>query len=71
VLLININGLGAEIAKNLVLSGVNTLVVLDSNLITSEDLKGNFLADRNSIGKNVSLLFFFLLFHTSYIFAVF
>lgn len=31
VLLVNMQGLGAEIAKNLVLSGVNTLTLLDSN----------------------------------------
>ena len=31
ILLINMQGLGAEIAKNLVLGGVNCLTLLDSN----------------------------------------
>ena len=35
ILIINMKGLGAEIAKNLVLSGMNSLTLLDSNDVKS------------------------------------
>ena len=46
-------GVGAEIAKNLVLSGIHSLTLLDSNIVSENDLKTNFLISQNSIGKNV------------------
>lgn len=46
-------GLGAEIAKNLVLSGINSLTLLDSAQVTEEDFKFNFLIPHTSVGKNV------------------
>lgn len=52
ILLINMQGVGAEIAKNLVLSGINSLTLLDSNVVTEADLKTNFLISQSSIGKN-------------------
>lgn len=52
ILLVNINGVGAEIAKNLVLSGIKSLTILDSNQVTEQDLKSNFLLPHSSIGKN-------------------
>ncbi len=49
------NGLGAEIAKNLVLSGINSLTLLDDEIVSDEDLKTNFLLKRNSAGENVTV----------------
>ena len=53
ILLINMQGLGAEVAKNLVLSGINTLTLLDSKTVDEKDLKFNFLLPHSNVGKNV------------------
>lgn len=55
VCLVNIQGLGAEIAKNLVLSGINSLLIIDSNNVTQDDFNSNFLIDRKLLGENVRL----------------
>ena len=47
-------GLGGEIAKNLVLGGINSITILDSSEVTGQDIKMNFLIERSSLGKNVS-----------------
>ena len=52
------NGLAAEIAKNLVLSGINCMTLLDANNVEEADLKLNFLLPHSSIGKNVKTNFF-------------
>jgi ubiquitin-like 1-activating enzyme E1 A len=52
ILIINMNGLAAEIAKNLVLSGINCLTLLDSTDVTEADLKLNFLLPHTSVGEN-------------------
>ena len=56
------NGLAAEIAKNLVLSGINCLTLLDSNIVVEADLKLNFLLPHSSVGKNVTCFFLKLIF---------
>lgn len=54
VLLVNMQGLGAEVAKNLVLSGINSLTLLDSNDVQEDDLNYNFLIrNKTSLNKNV------------------
>lgn len=52
VLLIGLGGLGAEIAKNLTLSGIKSLTLLDDSVATENS--ANFLISRELIGKNVS-----------------
>lgn len=54
VLLAGVCGLGAEIAKNLVLSGVKSLTLLDHRSVTETDTRANFLAPCDSIGKNIA-----------------
>lgn len=54
VLLIGIRGLGSEIAKNILLSGINSLTVLDDGIVTEEEQMKNFLLSRDSLGKKVS-----------------
>ena len=49
-------GLGAEVAKNLVLSGINSLTIIDENLVNERDLKLNFLIQKTSLNKNVTYL---------------
>ena len=50
-------GLGGEIAKNLVLGGVNSITILDGGKVTAEDIQMNFLIERSSLGKNVCEFF--------------
>ncbi len=46
------NALGVEIAKNIVLSGVNRLVIFDRELVTAQDLSGQFFLSESDIGKS-------------------
>ncbi|XP_014276076.1 SUMO-activating enzyme subunit 1 [Halyomorpha halys] len=52
VLVIGLDGLGAEIVKNLVLSGVKSVLMLDNKASTSEDSHSNFLIPVEKIGQN-------------------
>ena len=54
--MINIRGLGNEIAKNLVLAGIGSLTILDSNNVTEDDLGTQFLISDEHIGMNVRAL---------------
>lgn len=47
-----LRGLGAEIAKNIVLAGINSLTMLDHTKVTEEDRCSQFLVSRDDIGKN-------------------
>ncbi|XP_034939308.1 SUMO-activating enzyme subunit 1 [Chelonus insularis] len=52
VLIIGMNGFGAEVAKNIILAGVKSVTFLDHRNITPEDSCSQFLVDRNDLGKN-------------------
>ncbi|XP_050307205.1 SUMO-activating enzyme subunit 1 [Anthonomus grandis grandis] len=54
VLLIGVRGVGSEIAKNILLSGINSLVILDDGTVTEEEQNKNFLINKNSIGKKIA-----------------
>ncbi|XP_057368697.1 SUMO-activating enzyme subunit 1-like [Daphnia carinata] len=51
VLLIGLGGLGAEIAKNLTLSGIKSLTLLDHRVAVANS--ANFLIPLENVGKNV------------------
>lgn len=53
-LLIGVRGLGSEIAKNILLSGINSLVILDDGTVSEEEQKKNFLVNRDSVGKKIA-----------------
>lgn len=53
ILLVTIKALGNEIAKNLVLAGIGSLTVLDSEAVVEEDLGAQFLIDESHVGQNV------------------
>src|SRR5208282_3078710 len=53
VLLITMNALGNEIAKNLVLAGIGSLTVMDPDVVTEADVASQFLVMEEHIGKNV------------------
>ncbi|CAG9759585.1 unnamed protein product [Ceutorhynchus assimilis] len=54
VLLIGVRGLGSEIAKNILLSGINSLVILDDGIVSEEEQQKNFFLTQNSIGKMIA-----------------
>jgi len=52
VCIMGVSGLGAEIAKNLVLAGVNTMEMVDSATVSDQDATSQFLAPRDCVGQN-------------------
>ena len=51
LLCLNSDSCTSEILKNLILSGVGEVTIVDDAKITSEDLKNNFFVDANDVGK--------------------
>ncbi|CCD26927.1 E1 ubiquitin-activating protein AOS1 NDAI_0J00350 [Naumovozyma dairenensis CBS 421] len=52
VLLVNLGSLGTEITKNIVLSGIGHLTILDSHIVTEEDLGSQFFLSKDDVGKS-------------------
>ena len=52
VLIVGMNGLGAEAAKNVILSGVKSVTLYDSKPVTYTDLSANFYLSESDIGSN-------------------
>lgn len=52
VLLVGVSGLGCEIAKNLVLTGVRNLRLLDCEPLQLRDLSTFFLGDESDVGRS-------------------
>lgn len=52
VLIIGLSGLGAETAKNIILSGVKSVCLLDNEKLKEIDIYSQFLAPPNKIGEN-------------------
>ncbi len=53
ILIIGINGVTNEVAKNLVLAGVGELVLLDHVTVSEQHLGAQFLLPESSINRNV------------------
>ena len=51
VFIMGLRGIGLETAKNLILSGPNTVTIHDDNLVTWGDLGTNFYAKNGDVGK--------------------
>lgn len=51
VLLLGLNGLGVEIAKNIILAGVKSLTIVDPTLTTMRDLGSQFYLSEEDVGK--------------------
>ena len=51
VLLVGLNPLGIEVAKNIVLSGVKRFSVLDSKIVDPNDLCGQFFLSEMDVGR--------------------
>lgn len=52
ILICGLNGLGAEIAKNIILSGVKSVTFLDHENVTELDFSSQFLVPREKVGVN-------------------
>lgn len=52
ILISGINGLGAEIAKNVILGGIKNIVLHDTNNCTFDDLSSNFYLNESLLGQN-------------------
>ncbi|XP_052902131.1 SUMO-activating enzyme subunit 1 [Anopheles moucheti] len=52
ILIAGLNGLGAEIAKNIILAGVKSVTLLDDRKVTEEDYCSQFLVPQSSLGSN-------------------
>lgn len=52
ILIAGLNGLGAEIAKNIVLAGVKSVTFLDDKPVTQLDFASQFFIPRDQLGKN-------------------
>ncbi|CAJ0957519.1 unnamed protein product, partial [Mesorhabditis belari] len=54
-LLVGLTGLGAEVAKNLMLAGLRSITLMDDRIATPEDKMANFLLpDENFVGMNLA-----------------
>ena len=52
VLIVGLNGLGVEVAKNIILAGVKSVTVLDNTLVSHNDLAAQFYCTENDIGRS-------------------
>lgn len=53
ILIIGMGGLGAEVAKNIILGGVKSVKLMDDAAVSELDASAQFLVPRESIGQNV------------------
>ena len=60
VLVYNIRGIGVEVSKNIVLSGVGNIHILDPHSISLSDLSANFFLTPDDLGKSVFIFFHYL-----------
>lgn len=51
VLLINMGSIGTEITKNIVLSGLGSLTIMDDHIVTEDDLGSQFFLSKNAVGS--------------------
>lgn len=54
VLIYNIGGVATEVIKNIVLSGIGTLTIVDDAILSEEDLASGFFYRQEQVGSHVS-----------------
>ncbi len=52
VLIVGLNGLGVEVAKNVILAGVKSVTLYDDKIVTYTDLSAQFYLGEKDIGQN-------------------
>jgi molybdopterin/thiamine biosynthesis adenylyltransferase len=55
ILIVGFQGLAAEVCKNLVLAGVNSVTILETENTTYADLGAHIFLTAEDVGKNVSI----------------
>eukprot|EP00041_Stephanoeca_diplocostata_P033948 m.1137339 g.1137339 ORF g.1137339 m.1137339 type:complete len:354 (+) comp24435_c0_seq16:194-1255(+) len=55
VLVIGTSGVAAELCKNIVLSGIGSLTLLDNNIVSPRHLASQFFLSESDIGKNIAV----------------
>lgn len=53
ILLITFKALANEVAKNLVLTGIGNLTIIDHETVTEQDLASQFFVEERHLGQNV------------------
>lgn len=53
ILVVRLNGVATETIKNIVLAGIGKLVVVDSDVVSSEELGAGFFFRDEDVGKKV------------------
>lgn len=56
--------LGTEIAKNLILNGINSITIMDDGIVTDDDFGAQYFLREEDLGKNVSA--FYVLYYSPY-----
>lgn len=56
VLIVGLTGLGIEIAKNVILSGVNSVTLYDNDYIQAQELGTNYYAKEEDVGKERTIV---------------
>ena len=51
VLCFNSDSLASEVLKNLVLSGIGEVTIIDDSVVSQEDLENNFFLEKESLNK--------------------
>lgn len=54
ILLISVKAVGTEIAKNLILNGVQALTIVDDGIVSDDDLGAQYYLRDSDIGFNAS-----------------
>ena len=54
ILLVNIKAIANEVAKNLVLAGIGSITLADTEPVSEDDLCSQFFISEADVGKNVS-----------------
>lgn len=55
-LIVGLNGLGVEIAKNVILAGIKNVSLLDNNIVKINDLSSQFYLNKEDVGKKIRSL---------------
>ncbi len=54
ILVLGMSGIAAEVCKNIVLSGIGSLTIVDDHVVTITDICANFFLSDQDVGRNVS-----------------
>ncbi len=55
LLLVGLKGVNAEVCKNLVLAGINSVTILEHQKVEPQDLGAHIFLQQQDVGQNVSV----------------